>query len=312
MRAAIDVGSNSVRMMLQQTDGSRSPVPQYYRQVTRLAGGYHPVSGLAPQSMARTLPVLEQFAALLKQKSVEKVRAVGTAVLRNASDSLEFIETIRQRTGLRVEIIDGQTEARLSCLGIVSVLDPVPQRALLFDIGGGSTEVILFDNQKVCIQRSFPLGVVRLFEDYPDPAQGYAAIQQELSSFLENPVWKKWQQDAAPIELVGTAGTITTLAALKLQMVEYDASRVNNLSLERSWLEYMHHFLLGLPLNERALLPGMEEGRADVIVPGLQIVNILLDIVGCDSLRVADAGLLEGLLLEPSGFSFILDPPAKK
>jgi len=298
--AAIDVGSNSIRMLLQGPDGSVLAEPRYFREVTRLAGDFHPETGLAPGSMTRALDVLVHFAGLLRHYRVEKVRAVGTAALRQAVNAGEFIENVRRQTGLTIEIIDGDREAALSCRGILSVLDPLPKRALLFDIGGGSTEIILLDEGEICLQQSFPLGVVRLIEDYPEPGQCLQPIRQELIPFFENSTWKSWQQDAAPVELVGTAGTVTTLAALKLRMVEYDSRRVNNLVLERDWLEAMCRQLTGLSLNERAALPGMEEGRTDVIIPGLQIVNFLLASAGSDALRVADAGLLEGLLLPAS------------
>lgn len=295
IRAAIDVGSNSVRMLLHRSDRDDS---QYFRQVTRLAGDFNPESGLMPQSMARTLRALGRFAGILKRYQVEEVRTVGTAALRHAVNSFEFIENVRKQTGLSIEIIDGEKEAGLSCRGILSVLDPAPQRALLFDIGGGSTELILVENDKIHLQQSVPLGVVRLLEDYPDPDGRHAAIRQGLASLAENSTWQGWQQTGAPIELVGTAGTVTTLAALKLKMEEYDGRLVNNLILERNWLEHITKTLTDLPLDKRVALPGMEEGRADIIIPGLQLVRALLDIGGCDHLRVADAGLLEGLLLE--------------
>ncbi len=297
IRAAIDVGSNSVRMLLQPDDNLPSAA-QYFRQVTRLAGDFDPQSGLAPQSMARTLEALKQFAVLLKQNRVAKVRVIGTAALRHAVNSSDFIETVQQQTGLNIEIITGDSEAGLSCRGILSVLEPIPQRALLFDIGGGSTEIILLEDAEICLQKSYPLGVVRLFEDYPEPAKCHEAIQQLLVPLVENPILQEWRQAGVPIELIGTAGTVTTLAALKLKMIKYNGNLVNNLILERAWLENMSRCLAGLSLEERTILPGMERGRADVIVPGLQIVSTLLDIVGNDSLRVADAGLLEGLLLE--------------
>jgi exopolyphosphatase/guanosine-5'-triphosphate,3'-diphosphate pyrophosphatase len=295
IQAAIDVGSNSVRMLLTEGEGS---TPRHFRQITRLAGDFKPQTGLAAESMVRTLSVLEQFATVLRNYQVERLRIVGTAALRNALNSDVFIAQVRQRTGLTIEIIDGATEARLSCRGILSVLKPPPQRALLFDIGGGSTEIILFDNARICFQQSFPLGVVRLFENYPESERRLSAIQQGLTPFVNDPIWREWQQDELPIELIGTAGTVSTLAALKLEMSEYDAGRVNNLVIERSWLEKLSGIFAESTLEERAALPGMEKGRADIMVPGLQIVRSLLDITGSDALRISDAGLLEGLLLE--------------
>ncbi len=298
IHAAIDVGSNSVRMLLQSVDKNILFTPKYFRQVTRLAGEFNPESGLAPQSMTRTLDALALFAETLRQYKIEKIKAVGTEILRQAVNSSGFIEKVKKQTGLSIEIIDGEAEAGLSCRGILSVLNPLPERALLFDLGGGSTEIILINDSMVCLQKSFQLGVVRLFEDYPDSVHYTEEIQRILTPFVESSLWCEWQQDAVPIELIGTAGTVTTLAALKLEMDEYDGNLVNNLVLEKTWIEKISKLLTTLSLKKRVELPGMEAGRADVIVAGVQIVSCLLDIVGRDSLRVVDAGLLEGLLQE--------------
>lgn len=298
IRAAIDVGSNTVRMLLAKRVDSLLLSPQYYRQVTRLAGELNPATGLAPQSIERTLQALEQFSKILSQHQITDITTVGTAALRNASNSDFFIKQLSYRTGLDLEIIDGETEAGLSCGGILSVLDPPPKRALLFDVGGGSTEIILFSQGEICLQKSLNLGAVRLCESYLDPNSRQKAIQQELLVFAAEPVWREWQRDGISVELVGTAGTVTTMAAVKLKMAKYDGSRVNNLILERCWLNEMTTYLTDLTLEQRQVLPGMEKGRGDIIVPGLQIVCELLDLVGSKSLRAADAGLLEGILLK--------------
>ncbi len=298
IHAAIDVGSNSVRMLLQSVDKNISFTPKYFRQVTRLAGEFNSESGLAQQSMIRTLDALARFAETLRQYKVDKIKAVGTEILRQAVNSSVFIEEARIQTGLSIEIIDGEAEAGLSCRGILSALNPQPERALLFDLGGGSTEIILLKDSNVCLQKSFPLGVVRLFEDHPGSVHYTDEIQKILTPFMESSIWREWQQEAVPVELIGTAGTVTTLAALKLEMDEYDSSLVNNLVLEKNWIEKISIQLTNLSLKKRVELKGMEEGRADVIVAGVQIVSCLLDIVGRDSLRVVDAGLLEGLMQE--------------
>jgi exopolyphosphatase/guanosine-5'-triphosphate,3'-diphosphate pyrophosphatase len=295
--AAIDVGSNTVRMLLAKKLDNELVDPMYLRQVTRLGGGYHPQTGLAPHSMDRTLQALEQFADLLSQRQIKQVKIVGTAALRRAVNSSDFIEQVLHKTGLDIVVISGKTEANFSCCGILSVLNPPPKRALLFDIGGGSTEIILFDCGKILLQLSLPLGVVRLIEDHPKHNLRHNVILHGLEPLSSNPIWQQWQQDSEPIELIGTAGTVTTLAALRLQLVVYNQLRVNNLVLERTWLQELTIKIEKMNLKQRLDLPGMEKGRADIILPGIQVVNALLDLADKDSLRVSDAGLLEGLLL---------------
>jgi len=298
IRAGIDIGSNTVRMLVAQSGEHGLEQRHYFRKVTRLAGDFTPATGLASASMERTLSALNQFAREIKLLNVEEVRAVGTAALRNAVNSDVFLTEVRNKTGITIDIISGLKEADLSCHGILSVLSPAPQRAVLIDIGGGSTEIIVYEKGEILQQQSLPLGVVRLIEDFKNPNQWISTIREILTEFTDSQYWKRWQQDPYPVELIGTAGTVTTLAALKLKMQQYDGLRVNNLVLKRSWLETLALRLQRLSIKERAELPGMEEGRADLIVPGLHIVLVLLDIVGANAFRVADAGLLEGLILE--------------
>ncbi|MCF6179578.1 MAG: Ppx/GppA family phosphatase [Geopsychrobacter sp.] len=306
IRAAIDVGSNTVRMLV--AEGELEPLlnPVYFRQVTRLGGGFDPQTGLAAPSMDRTLAALGEFTTQLKTHHVNRVRAIGTAALRRAANADTFLAKVKHQTGIVIDIISGETEAALSCRGILSVLRPVPECALLFDIGGGSTEIILLENSHIQYQQSLALGVVSLLEDYPDFDRRSQHIEKILSSVRNNPTWQRWMEEGQPVGLVGTAGTLTTLAALKLAMTQYDASRVNNLILQRDWLNELAVFLLPLSLPQRAALPGMEKGRADLILPGLQIVESLMACAQADELRVSDAGLLEGLLLCPTEEHFHL------
>ncbi len=296
--AAIDVGSNTVRMLLAEKDVGQLKDKRYFRQVTRLSGDYCLKTGLASSSMERTIQALEMFAEELKTSNVQYVRTVGTAALRRAPNSKAFTDQLFDRTGLSVDIVEGADEAALSCCGILSVLDPVPQHALLFDIGGGSTELILVDSGCVLLQTSLPLGVVRLQEEQKTLPIRQQHIMHELAGFFSDPVWQKLQESGEIVELVGTAGTVTTLAAMNLQMTKYDSERVNNLILSQDWLFKEFSKIQSLSLSERVLLPGMEEGRADLIIPGLQIIMELFRQTRANFLRVSDAGLLEGILLE--------------
>ncbi len=298
--AAIDIGSNTLRMLIAETRGSRLHQPVYFRHATRLAGGLDPQLGLAKESIERTLLALEDFATRLNRAGVSRVRAVGTAALRDASNSADFLAQVKARTGLAIDVIDGRTEGQLSCLGMLSVLDPAPSQALLFDIGGGSTELILHDSA-VAARASLPLGAVRLFEDYPQCAARQACISKALRAAFDPPDWRDWFQRYPDFELIGTAGTVTTLAALKLKMRTYQGKRVNNLILENSWLRGLLSQLSDLEPPQRLALPGMEAGREDIILPGLEIVIALLGITQKGKIRVSEAGILEGLLLEEAG-----------
>lgn len=292
--AFIDVGSNSVRMLIADADGSKR---DYFRRITRLAGARETHGMLSTESINRTLETLEEFRFHLNTAKVKKVTAVGTAALRNAGNAVDFVALALQQSGIQIDIIKGEREARLSCLGMLEVLTPVPESALLFDIGGGSTELIL-SQQKPEYQTSLELGAVRLLEDFADPYQRRDHISKILEPFFASQRWRDWSARNTSFMLVGTAGTVTTLAALRLNMREYDARRVNNQVVDLDWLQNIERTLKKLSPTERLKLAGMEKGREEIILPGIEVAIALLYHSGRNSFLVSDAGVLEGLLLE--------------
>jgi exopolyphosphatase/guanosine-5'-triphosphate,3'-diphosphate pyrophosphatase len=270
---------------------------QYYRQITRLGGNFT-TGGLAPESMERTLSALREFARILKQQDPEAVRLVGTAALRRARNQDEFISRVARETGLRLDVIDGDEEARTSASGVLSVIDPLPETSLIVDIGGGSTEFILCHGNEVLYQISFPLGVVQLCEESAS-ARGRNLQIDAVLCRLRDATTTAGYSDLLTngCQLIGTAGTLTTLAAMQLQMGSYDWRRINNQHLSTAWLQKTLDMLLPMPLSERAALPGLEEGRADLIIPGLEILLAVCRFLSVGGCRVSDSGLLEGLLL---------------
>lgn len=299
MLAAIDIGTNTVRLLLGRAVDDRVEPITYHRIITRLGGSFSPRDGLAPPAMARTLAALEKIADLVGDVPAGQLRAVGTEALRRAPNAPQFLDEVRSRTGLAVEIIHGEEEARLSARGVLAALVPCPETCLIFDIGGGSTEFILWGDGRLLFQRSYPLGVVSLCERSPEPKAQLiriAAILARLQEDLETTgLRNRVASSACP--LVGTAGTVTTLAAMQLSMTTYDWRRVNNLQLSQRTLARMSDRLQGLSPVEREELPGMEKGRGDLILPGLRIVLALLDTLDRKRITVSDFGLLEGVLL---------------
>lgn len=294
MRAAIDVGTNTVRMLFGEVLNGRVLPASYYRRITRLGGGATIEKGLSPEAMERTLSALTEMGAILRSSGVDAVRAVGTAALRNAGNGAHFVEKVRSVSGIPLEIIDGDEEASLCAKGVLSALRPRPDRCLIFDIGGGSTEFIVSHGDELIFQRSYPLGVVHLCEHFPSPDRQRMRIGKILDRFLDD---LAAGGDAAGCTLVGTAGTVTTLAALHLEMTQYDWRRVNNLVLGIEDLERIDHRLAPLRPEDREALPGMEKGRGDLILPGIRIVLGVLERLKRRQVTVSDFGLLEGTLL---------------
>jgi len=288
-----------VRLLLADVSTGRLVPLRYYRKITRLGGGFTTDEGLAPDAMERTLSSLHEIAALLRHEGISKVRAVGTAALRAAPNGIWFTQQILEATGLRIEVIDGDEEARLCARGVLAALSPQPACSLIFDIGGGSSEFLVHRDGQTLFECSYPLGVVALSEEYPTFAQQCARIEQVVDSLCcDLKQVGEWNAVSAPeTALVGTAGTVTTLAAIHLSMTVYDWKRVNNLQLDRQTLAAMLEQLRGLSCSALEQIPGMEKGRGDLIVPGLQIVLRLLQRLGKERLTVSDFGILEGVLL---------------
>ncbi len=295
MHATLDIGSNTVRMLIGECIEGRLHPFAYERQITRLAGDYSIASGLSTAAMNRTLSALESFNLQLQQNNIPCLRAVGTAALRRAVNQHDFITQVEQQTGLIIEVIDGAEEARLTAAGVLSVIVPRPKNALIFDIGGGSTELILIANGHIMAQESYPLGVVRLSEECCASKQRQQLIDSALAGFCT--MFRQKKHSFPSLELIGTAGTMTTLAAMEMGMARYDAVKINNHRLSVQWMLDMYHLLEAMTVVDREKVPGMEQGRGDLILPGLQLALSIADMFGISDIKVSDAGLLEGVFL---------------
>jgi exopolyphosphatase/guanosine-5'-triphosphate,3'-diphosphate pyrophosphatase len=269
--------------------------PSYYREITRLAGDFSDQIGLAAKSMQRTLSSLEKFNNIITSQNISQVRAVGTAALRRAGNRQYFIDKCFTATGLKIEVIDGAEEALLTTKGVLSVIEPLPEAAIIIDIGGGSTELVCVFDGHVRLQQSYPLGVVRLCEECSSDCQRQRLIDVVFAQFSE--ILSQTGLSGRQYQLIGTAGTITTLAALHLQLKNYDASLINNHELSICWLKKLQQKLKLLSVFQREVLIGMEKGRGDLILLGLQILLILAQHFQQSNIKVVDSGLLEGILL---------------
>lgn len=296
MFATIDIGSNTVRMLVGHCRQGVLQLCRYERSITRLAGGFSSTSELAPASMERTCATIVDFADILKNENISCLRVVGTAALRRANNRGLFIDRILQLTGLKIEIIDGDEEARLMTSGVLSVITPSPEQAVIFDIGGGSTEIVCFDQGQIQFQHSYPVGVVKLAEECPSVAQRQQLISDLTDHFIR--ACPRQIIKSPTLQLIGTAGTMTTLAAVDLSLTSYDAALVNNHKLDLVWLEQLYQHLLTLTPAQCEIIPGMEPGRGDLIPAGIEIAVALAQALAVKQISVSDAGLLEGVFID--------------
>ncbi len=299
MHAVIDIGSNTIRMLLGECHNGIIHPHSYHREMTRLAGDFSAQTGLAAAAMERALKTLQSYQKIIAAADVSQVRAVATAALRKANNRHTFIARVVAATGLNIEVIEGEEEALLTTLGVLSVIDPAPDNAIVIDIGGGSTELVCIVAGEICLQRSYPLGVVTLCEGYSSTAQRQQPIDAVVLQFIQS--LQQLGLAGNNYQFIGTAGTITTLAAIHLQMKEYNHSLINNHELSIDWLYQFQQKLELISIPERELITGMEKGRGDLILPGLQILLALMQQFQFSKIKVSDCGLLEGVMLRLTG-----------
>ncbi len=307
--ASLDLGTNTFRLLIAEFSEKDGLIPIVIkRSITRLGEDLAQNDFLNPSAIKRSLSALDGFSSLIKQHQVEKVFAVSTSALRDAKNSKEFTAQVFKQTGIPVRILTGVEEAELTLKGVLSVLNCIPLKSMVFDIGGGSTEFVLTEGSMPINTSSVRLGVIHLAEKFliSDPMASQevvslnnyikdiielADIKHELSTTLSSP--------ASPVQssLLGTAGTITTIAAIAQQMEHYDPKKINNYILSRETIGNIYHRLTLSSLQERKKIKGLEEGREAIIVPGTAIVLEIMNHFGFNQLTVSDAGLLEGILL---------------
>ena len=298
--ATIDVGSNTVRLLVADVEGPDAwRVVLQDQTVTRLGEGLAASGALGRAPMARTLAVAKDYADHATRLGADEVKIVATSAVREATNGGAFAAAIERATGRRVQVVSGEDEARLTLRGVRHGLGRLAGTALVVDIGGGSTEYILAENDAVGAAVSLRLGVVPLAERFPFP-EGvdrvrYRALVGEVRARLERELPGEIR-GARVAQLIGTAGTVTTLAALDLGLTRYDAERVQGHRLTRAAVERQLDRLGRLSVAERAALPSVEQGRGDLIIPGIAIVQATLDCVRVDVLIVSDSGLREGIL----------------
>ncbi len=295
--AALDVGTNSVLMLLARLAAGSAPVAlDDLCEITRLGRGVDRTGRLDPESARRTLATIARFAAQARARGAERTVAVATSAMREAADGPEFVAAVARQTGVQLEVISGQTEASLNYVSAVKGLglDPAA-RLLILDVGGGSTELITAAPGSEPRLASLALGSVRLTErlvrsDPPtlaDQRTVRAAVKAELSQL-------GWT--FKPEIVVGVAGTVTTLCAVSRKLAAYDAGRVHGQRLSRAEIEATTRLLARLPHDARLKLPGMVEGRADVIFAGAAIVDCVMEACGAAELVVSDHGVRWGLV----------------
>jgi exopolyphosphatase / guanosine-5'-triphosphate,3'-diphosphate pyrophosphatase len=303
---AIDLGTNNCRLLVARPVADGFVVIDAFSRVVRLGEGLALTGRLSDAAIDRALGALAICADKLRRRRVTLARSVATEACRRAGNGREFVDRVYRETGLALDIISPEEEARLAMLGCHRLLEPGDGPALIFDIGGGSTELVLIDTDghspKIKSWWSAPWGVVSLTEsetrDVEGADQRMAAygrmrerVRRSFSRFAE-----QLPADRANLRLLGTSGTVTTLASVHLALPSYDRRAVDGLVVPADSMRTISRMLSRMSPEERCALPCIGGERADLVVAGCAILEAILDIWPAQTLGVADRGIREGIL----------------
>lgn len=308
--AALDLGTNNCRLLIARPSGPDFTVIDAFSRVVRLGEGLAMSGRLSDAAMERAMGALHICAEKLRRRNVQLARSVATEACRRAANGAEFIARVRAETGIALDIISAQEEARLAVLGCHVLLDRGTGPAIIFDIGGGSTELVLVEAggavPRIIDWQSVPWGVVSLSDTIgrdegasgEQRANRYRAMRrtvlESFAPFAERISGARASTET--IRLLGTSGTVTTLASLHLELTHYDRRAVDGLIVPAPAMRAISDRLSAMPFDERRTLPCIGPDRADLVVAGCAILESILDIWPAAQLGVADRGIREGIL----------------
>lgn len=305
--AALDLGTNNCRLLIARPNGAGFTVVDAFSRIVRLGEGLASTGELSDAAIERTLAALRICADKLKRRNVALARSVATEACRQARNGPAFIARAYQETGIALDIITAEEEARLAVLGCHALLEPGDGPALVFDIGGGSTELVLIDSRgaspRILDWHSAPWGVVSLTEALGNPgapdaaarAAAYAAMRARVAEAFA-PFVARLERPRGTPRLLGTSGTVTTLASVHLGLPAYDRSVVDGLIVPAPAMRAVSQRLAAMSLAERRQVPCIGNERADLVVAGCAILESILDLWPAERLGVADRGIREGIL----------------
>ena len=318
--AALDLGTNNCRLLVARPSRRGFMVIDAFSRIIRLGEGVSQSGRLSDAAVTRTLNALAICADKMARRGVARSRLIATEACRIAANGPEFIDRVRREVGLQLEIVSRETEARLAVAGCASLIDRRSDQALVFDIGGGSSELIWLDltrrsgrgrrtmferldiQQCIVAWTSLPVGVVTLSERFggrhvsrEDFGRMVAHVHGMLEGF-ERSHGIASQLGGNRAHLLGTSGTVTTLAGIHLGLPAYDRSRVDGCWLRSSDVHAVSDRLIGMAYEERVMQPCIGPDRADLVLAGCAILEAILSMWPCERLRVADRGLREGIL----------------
>jgi exopolyphosphatase/guanosine-5'-triphosphate,3'-diphosphate pyrophosphatase len=304
--AAIDCGTNSLRLLVADIDVEAGRLVDRHRQmeIVRLGQDVDRTGRLAPEALERTFAVCDRYAAVIRELGAERIRFVATSASRDAENRADFVDGVLARIGVEPEVATGDEEARLSFSGATRGLVGAEPPYLVVDIGGGSTEFVLGTSSPVAA-RSVDVGCVRLterhFADDPPTQAEIDALVVDVDAAIA------LAAEVVPLHeahtLVGLAGSVTTVTAVALGLEEYDASRVHGTRLSAATVRETSERLLAMTHDERAQIAVIHPGRVDVLNAGVLVLRRIMEASGLDEVLVSEHDILDGIAWSLAGAS---------
>ncbi|OPZ63181.1 MAG: Guanosine-5'-triphosphate,3'-diphosphate pyrophosphatase [Firmicutes bacterium ADurb.Bin506] len=295
-KAVIDIGTNSIKLFVAElgADGVLRSIADT-NNIARLGEGMGDTGMLQPEAMARNAEAVAEFAELARAKGASEVIAVGTMALRTAKNTPEFVAAVRARAGIDVQVIPGEQEAELAYLAVLSGLGAYGGALVICDVGGGSSEFVFGQGDAVTRRFSINLGAVKVTErflksDPPSTAQIDDAVAFIMGELEAGDV------SGEASRLVGIGGTVTSMGAVKLEMAEYDADRIQGAVLTAADIDGLIEMFSSMPLAERKKITGLQPKRAEVIIGGACIIKCIMRRLNLSELVMSDRGLRHGLM----------------
>jgi exopolyphosphatase / guanosine-5'-triphosphate,3'-diphosphate pyrophosphatase len=305
--AALDLGTNNCRLLIACPTGDGFRVVDSFSRIIRLGEGISTTGYISDAAIDRAISALSVCRDKIRLRKAKRLRLIATEACRAALNADGFRDRVEAETGIRLEVIDRETEAALAVIGCSPLIDPQGRGAILFDIGGGSTELVRIERDpgglaasRTKAWMSMPLGVVTLAEHFGGKdvtPQSYASMVAEVARHVA-PFAAEHGRDLADMHLLGTSGTVTTLAGVHLNLVRYDRRRIDGIWMSDADLTATVTRLLGMSYQERAANHCISVERADLVLAGCAILDAIRQAFPLPRLRVADRGLREGMLVE--------------
>jgi exopolyphosphatase/guanosine-5'-triphosphate,3'-diphosphate pyrophosphatase len=306
--AALDLGTNNCRLLIACPAGNGFRVVDSFSRIIRLGEGVSATGCISDAAIERAISALSVCRDKIQFRRAGRLRLIATEACRAASNATGFRERVAAETGIRLEVIDRETEAALAVLGCSPLLDPKGRGAILFDIGGGSTELVRIERDRnqpnaeprIKAWMSVPLGVVSLAEQFGGrdvSDETYAQMMQAVAEHVA-PFAAEHGCDLADMHLLGTSGTVTTLAGVHLKLARYDRRRIDGIWMNNADISATIARLRGMSYRERVENNCVSAERADLVLAGCAILDTIRNAFPLPRLRVADRGLREGMLVE--------------